>query len=185
MQPIDLSHLVDELIRKVPKLSLLLHGANYSNYLQPDDGAPDAASDKSDDYASHEEDTRENINRSIKMRRGQKEFRRHLRTRYGDMCLISGCSLVDLLEAAHIRPYRGTQYNHVKNGLLLRADLHTLFDLDLLGIEPDTLIVRLHPRARGGGYEAFDGVQLRCTEGCRPSRSALRRRWTRFERQDE
>ena len=58
-------------------------------------------------------------------------------------CMVSGCQLVDLLEAAHIRPYRGENDNHPSNGLLLRADLHTLFDLDLLGIDPETLLVRL------------------------------------------
>jgi hypothetical protein len=38
------------------------------------------------------------------------------------------------------------------NGLLLRADLHTLFDLNFLGIEPDTLTVRVHPSAQKEGY---------------------------------
>jgi putative restriction endonuclease len=40
------------------------------------------------------------------------------------------------LEAAHISPYRGSQSNHPQNGLLLRADLHTLFDLGMLAVEP-------------------------------------------------
>jgi HNH endonuclease len=37
-------------------------------------------------------------------------------------------STLDILEAAHISPYRGEEDNHPENGLLLRADLHTLFD---------------------------------------------------------
>ena len=32
-------------------------------------------------------------------------------------------------------PYRGTKDNHPDNGLLLRADIHTLFDLDMIGID--------------------------------------------------
>jgi len=50
-----------------------------------------------------------------------------------------------VLEAAHIKPYRGKTDSHLENGLLLRADLHTLFDLNLIGVEPDTLTVRVHP----------------------------------------
>src|SRR5271155_3471993 len=43
-----------------------------------------------------------------------------------------------LLEAAHISPYRGLQSNHPQNGLLLRADLHSLFDLGMLAVDPLT-----------------------------------------------
>ena len=44
--------------------------------------------------------------------------------------IIYGISL-----AAHIIPYKGSSTNHVQNGILLRADIHTLFDLDLLRID--------------------------------------------------
>ena len=39
------------------------------------------------------------------------------------------------IQAAHIIPYKGSSTNHVQNGILLRADIHTLFDLDLLRID--------------------------------------------------
>ena len=38
------------------------------------------------------------------------------------------------LEAAHIYPYQGTQTNHISNGILLRADIHVLFDLRLITV---------------------------------------------------
>jgi hypothetical protein len=90
-------------------------------------------------------DARLSIVRSVVQRQGQGDFRRALLHAYGGRCTISGCSIEAVLEAAHIIPYRGPETNHVQNGLLLRADLHTLFDLDLLWIDPDTLSVLVAP----------------------------------------
>src|ERR1700722_13744752 len=42
-----------------------------------------------------------------------------------------------VLEAAHITPYMGASTNSLLNGLLLRADIHTLFNLGLISIDPD------------------------------------------------
>jgi hypothetical protein len=88
---------------------------------------------------------------------------------------------MDVVEAAHIKPYRGAADNHPANGLLLRADLHTLFELDLIGIEPGTLIVRMHPDAKAAGYGGFDGVKLKCSSS-EPSGEALALRWEAFRR---
>jgi len=52
---------------------------------------------------------------------------------------VSGCTLMEIVEAAHIKPHAEQPDDDPANGLLLRADLHTLFDLHLIGIEPDTL----------------------------------------------
>lgn len=54
---------------------------------------------------------------------------------------MSGSTVVETLEAAHIVPYQGPGTNHSLNGLLLRADLHTLFDLGLLAIAAETLTI--------------------------------------------
>ncbi|MDC0712466.1 HNH endonuclease signature motif containing protein [Stigmatella sp. ncwal1] len=130
-------------------------------------------------YVPDGQDERERIERQIRARRGQKEFRQALRKRFDDTCLVTRCRLPDLLEAAHISPYRGDKDNHPSNGLLLRADIHTLFDLDLLGIEPTTLKVHLHPKLRGMGYDAVEGTVLAGNaEGL--SREALESRWRRF-----
>jgi predicted restriction endonuclease len=115
----------------------------------------------------------------VRDRRGQATFRRALVERYGMQCLISGCSLLDLLEAAHIKPFRGLDDHHISNGLLLRADLHTLYDLDLIGVEPETLTVRLNPAAAHAGYDMLVGTTLRCGS-LRPSRAALELRWFEF-----
>jgi hypothetical protein len=101
-----------------------------------------------DEYAPSERDTRQEALRQIKLRRGQQRFRDALRRRYGDRCAVTGCDLLDVLEAAHIRPFRGEPDHHPENGLLLRADIHTLFDLGLLSIDPTAWIVWVHPRVR-------------------------------------
>jgi hypothetical protein len=139
----------------------------------------DAGALGAEPYRPTSGDSRERVMRQIRDRRGQREFRDALRRRYGEQCMISGCALLDVVEAAHIKPYRGTSDNHPENGLLLRADLHTLFDLDLLGIDPSTLRVRLHPDARRAGYNDFENERLKCPVH-QPSEEALRLRWEAF-----
>lgn len=125
------------------------------------------------------EDERERVIRSLRVRRGQAAFRRVLAERYGPKCMISGCCLFDIVEAAHIAPYRGAVDNARTNGLLLRSDLHTLFDLDLLGIEPDSLTIQIHPSAAQAGYAGLIGGALACGKE-QPGAGPLRARWTKF-----
>jgi putative restriction endonuclease len=133
-----------------------------------------------DAYVPDAFDAREHITRAIRARRGQAAFRQKLRKRFSDTCIITRCGLVDLLEAAHIVPYRGAKDNHPSNGLLLRADIHTLFDLDLLGIHPKTLAVHLHPKVMGMGYDQYKSCRLACDESL-VSRKALESRWEKFQ----
>lgn len=149
-----------------------------TTYLDADD-ASDAEQDEEEEFVPEDGDRRASAFRQIKARRGQRSFRDALRKRYGERCMISDCSLMDVIEAAHINPYRDDGDNHPSNGLLLRADLHTLFDLDLLGIEPGTLVVRVHPSANAAGYKAFDGLRLNC-KSQKPSNKALAVRWESF-----
>jgi putative restriction endonuclease len=64
------------------------------------------------------------------------------------------------LEAAHIIPYNGPKTNHPANGLLLRADLHVLFDLGLIAVDPSRLVAILAPRLKGTTYAEFEGKTL-------------------------
>lgn len=126
-----------------------------------------------------DEDARERVERSIALRRGQQEFRDALLAAYGGRCALTGCDAVDALEAAHIAPYNGADSNHVQNGLLLCADLHTLFDLGLLRLDPNTLTVALTAQLKGTTYEELQGrtLNLPTSQELHPSREALRRRW--------
>jgi putative restriction endonuclease len=103
-------------------------------------------------------DARLRTARAIAIRQGQPEFRARLLQAYGGRCAITGCDVPDALEAAHILGYRGQQTNHVQNGLLLRADLHTLFDRGLLSIDAATWTVVVHASLRGTHYGALEGV---------------------------
>jgi hypothetical protein len=107
-------------------------------------------------------DARKWTQASIVRRQGQPAFRGRLLEIYERRCAITGCDAVPTLEAAHITPYRGTETNHPANGILLRADLHTLFDLGLLAIDVDRECVVLAPELRAGSYAELHGqaVQL-------------------------
>ena len=129
-------------------------------------------------------DNRKCTLRSIRERRGQSSFRKKLIRRYGASCMISRCDVLHVVEAAHIWPYRGLDDNHPDNGLLLRADLHTLFDLDLLGIHPDTLRVSIAKAAKRDDYVRFDGSNLVVRGNRIPSRPALANRWSIFSRRE-
>lgn len=97
---------------------------------------------------------------AIVHRRGQGAFRAQLLEAYDGRCAITGCSAVAVLEAAHIKPYRGEHTHRVDNGLLLRADVHTLFDLGLIWIT-DQNAVHVVDSLRGTEYEGFHGQPLR------------------------
>lgn len=93
-------------------------------------------------------------------RQGQGVFRARLLEAYGSRCAITGSNAVAVLEAAHILPYRGEHSNRVDNGLLLRSDLHTLFDLGLLWITPENTVA-IAPPLLGTDYEDLAGASLR------------------------
>ncbi|MBX8827447.1 HNH endonuclease [Ochrobactrum sp. SFR4] len=78
--------------------------------------------------------------RAIALREGQHDFRNALLKAYEGKCAITGCGVVEILEAAHIHPYRGKHTHRTDNGLLLRADMHTLFDKGLVYIDAQGLI---------------------------------------------
>ena len=65
-----------------------------------------------------------------------------------------------MLEAAHVLPYKGDHTNRVDNGLLLRADLHTLFDCQLLWITADNTVA-LAPALLATDYASLQGLPLR------------------------
>ena len=70
---------------------------------------------------------------------------------------------VAVLEAAHILPYRGEHTHRVDNGLLLRSDLHTLFDLGLLWITAEHTVA-IAASLKGTEYEALHGQPMRLPE---------------------
>lgn len=129
-----------------------------------------------DNPASRIEERRR-VLREISLRRGQVQFRERLIRRYGLRCQISGYDFAPAVEAAHIRPYAACQDNGEGNGLLLRSDLHTLFDLGFIGIDPATWRVSFHPACLCAGYAAYDGAMLFINGTSGPDTEALAERW--------
>jgi hypothetical protein len=125
------------------------------------------------------EDARDRVFAEITRRRGQDLFRRRLVRAYNGKCAITGCAATVALEAAHIVPYRGHETNRVDNGLLLRADIHTLFDLGFIGIDPDTRRILVSSALHKTEYDDLEGRLLAEPRDrrCRPDISALQ--WRR------
>lgn len=98
--------------------------------------------------------------RAVAQRRGQPLFRARLLDAYERRCAVTGCSAVEVLEATHILPYKGEHTNRVDNGMLLRADLHTLFDCGLFWITDD-FRVELAQALRSTEYAQWNGQPLR------------------------
>ena len=127
------------------------------------------------------------VTREVRERPGQIRFRSKLMMAYGGKCCISGCSVSDALDGAHIDPFSGASSDHPQNGLLLRQDLHSLFDANLLAVHPDTRIVYLAaPTLVWPEYAALnETAQLADPkaggDSYRPSYAALKRRWRRFK----
>jgi putative restriction endonuclease len=131
---------------------------------------------------SDSEDARHRVNISIVQRQGQADFRSKLLKAYAYRCSVTSCDAEPALEAAHIIPYRGAKTNHIANGLLLRADIHTLFDLHLLSIQPETLEVVLTPALMKTAYIEFASRKLFLPrdKAARPSQVALTSRYKHF-----
>jgi hypothetical protein len=106
------------------------------------------------------EDGRKKILAEIVRRQGQRKFRKDLLAAYSNRCAMTECSETWVLEAAHISPYRGPETNKAENGLLLRADIHTLFDLGLISVEPIGRVIWVSAKVKDPAYRALDGKPL-------------------------
>ena len=117
-----------------------------------------------------------------KVRRGQPKFRANLLEAYGNRCSVMGHGPEEVLEAVHIIPHAQSGVNELDNGLLLRSDLHHLFDSHILGIDPQTFVIRLkNPLLEIKQYQSMDNRPLRTRlDGTHPSVKYLSERWRMF-----
>lgn len=129
-----------------------------------------------------QEDGRERILREVVRRQGQPQFRRKLIAAYDSRCAVTRCALLVVLEAAHITPYLGPATNLVSNGLLLRADLHTLWDLALIAVDPGSMVLAVCAAVDDPAYQALAGTRIYqpLEVDQRASIAALRHQWTTF-----
>lgn len=95
------------------------------------------------------------------MRQGQTSFRKGLLAAYDGKCAMTDCSVEEALQAAHIINYHGMQSNGISNGMLLRADVHLLFDRNLLAVNPDDSKIVVSKHLRESEYAELSGRRIR------------------------
>lgn len=115
-----------------------------------------------------------------KARLGQGAFRVLVTDAYGRRCAMTGERTLPVLESAHIKPYALSGPHNVNNGLLLRSDLHKLFDLGYVTVTTD-FCIEVSKRIKeeyenGRDYYALQGrslVSLPDDHSYRPSREYI------------
>jgi len=122
--------------------------------------AADAANQDGEFDPKNIEDARKRTLAAIVQRQGQPRFRRELLDAYDGACAITKCTLEEVLEAAHISPFKGSSTNTVQNGLLLRADIHTLFDKGLIAIDTSDWTIIVNRKLEQTEYGALSGQRL-------------------------
>ncbi|USX48662.1 HNH endonuclease signature motif containing protein [Lentzea sp. HUAS12] len=96
-----------------------------------------------------------------KARNGQGGFRKALIQRYGHVCAITGPCPAEVLQAAHLRNFAEHETHNPAEGVLLRADVHLLFDNDLLAVDPTTWrVVLASSLSDYPAYASLDGAKF-------------------------
>ncbi len=98
------------------------------------------------------------VERLTRARLGQTAFQVKVLDSYARRCAITGNHIVPTLQAAHIKPAAEGGSHLVSNGLLLRSDVHTLFDRGFLGINGrhELQVSALLRQNWGNGQEFYD-----------------------------
>lgn len=120
----------------------------------------------------------------VRSRVAQDRFRMSLLSAYDGRCAVTGYDAPDALQGAHILSYQGRSSQLVRNGILLRADVHLLFDRHLIGIQPESLKIRVAPPLMTTAYANLDRRSLvppRCADDS-PDVNRLAVHWAVFER---
>jgi hypothetical protein len=172
----DIDQLFSEVLdRFAPLMRLLLPTPEESVIIESQKSVDEIAREIPEFDPTGISDGRKKALRSVAIRQGQAKFREKLLDAYGSKCAITGGGVTSTLQAAHIFPYRGTQTNTVQNGILLRADVHNLFDLGQIQIDANTLKITVSDDLLKTPYAKLHGRKIRIPEQAsqRPSTAAL------------
>jgi putative restriction endonuclease len=100
---------------------------------------------------------------------------------YGRACAVTTEHSLPVLEAAHIRPYADGGEHDVSNGILLRSDLHRLFDKGFVTVSADDLRLEVSSRLKqqwenGRTYYEMQGkrIHLPRSTADHPNRALLK-----------
>ncbi len=75
--------------------------------------------------------------REVKQRTKQQEFRNAVFAHHGARCKVTGCSVAELLEAAHLEGRNWERDNDAKDGIPLRVDVHRAYDSSLIKLDSE------------------------------------------------
>lgn len=116
------------------------------------------------------------IEAMVRRRIGQREFRERLLERYGPTCAVTGAQPDAVLDAAHLYSYASHEVHEVDGGLLLRADVHRMFDRLLLTFDPRSWRSVVAPPLldRYAHLHALDGREMAVPEKVRPREELLK-----------
>lgn len=117
-----------------------------------------------------------------KTRIGQASFRKQLLKSYGEVCAVSGPAPKQALHACHLYSFAKVAKHHDHGGLLLRSDIHKLFDDGLINIDPKTERISVNQLLKGyGEYFRFDNKELHLTRNLtKEQKKWLKERWLHF-----
>lgn len=101
----------------------------------------------------------------VQPRLGQGAFRILITDGYERRCAFTGERTLPALDAAHIRPFSEIKQHRLDNGLLLRKDLHALFDRGYVTVTPK-LQIEVSKRIKeefenGREYYRLHGQEMR------------------------
>jgi ribosomal protein L37AE/L43A len=114
---------------------------------------------------------------TVRVRHGQATFRQRLLAECGAVCALSGPAPAAALDAAHLYSYAAVGRHHHHGGLLLRKDVHRLFDLGQLAVSPATLTVDVAADLRAfPAYADLHGTPMH-VDPSGGQREWLRRHW--------
>jgi hypothetical protein len=111
----------------------------------------------------------------VRARVGQQLFRDRLFERFGSTCAVTGSQPDEVLDAAHLYSFAARPDHRRDGGLLLRADIHRMFDRLLLTFDPTTWSTHVAPQLldRYEGLRLFEARPMAVPEWARPERSLL------------
>lgn len=136
--------------------------------------------------ADFKEEDERIVQAANRVRRVQQErFRKKLLRAYSGKCAMTGYDVDTALQAAHISAYRGPRSQFTSNGLLLRADIHLLYDAHRISVCPDDLTIRMGSDMLGSRYADLNGVKiaLPSERHDRPSENRLATHFAEFRAQ--
>jgi predicted restriction endonuclease len=111
---------------------------------------------------------------------GQQQLRNELLKLYSGRCCITNCTIGEILSAAHIIPYSISYDNNNTNALLLKTDIHDLYDAYLLGIEPSTQKIFVAEKIENE-YGWLNGRALnKRNDGKLPDKNGMELRWEQY-----